>query len=109
MDTNAGIQTTRSARERCWQSHAPLLSPQTDTSPLLLGYTQEFKNLCKSLQPTDSAKEMGELPRDPPGRLCSVIPCFRLHCWRGGLGFMVGLVDTCLTAQWSFWGHVSRV
>lgn len=27
----------------------------------------------------------------------------------GCLGLMVGLADTCLAAQWSFWGHVSWI
>lgn len=60
-----GFRLQECARERCWHSHGPLLSSQTDTSSLLLGYTLRFKNSCESLQLVDSAKEMGEQPRDP--------------------------------------------
>lgn len=33
---------------------------------------------------------------------------FQAMLVRGGLGYTVGLAETCLAAQWSFWGHVSR-
>lgn len=60
-----GFRLQECARERCWHSHNPLPSSQTDTSPPLSGYTLRFKNSCESLQLVDGAKEMGERPRDP--------------------------------------------
>lgn len=47
-----------------------------------------------------SAKEMGSCPET----LRNVL----LYDTQGS-GYTVGLADACLAAEWSFWGHVSRV
>lgn len=81
MDTNAGVQTTRMCQGEELAEPCPLFRLPTDTSPMLLGYTQGSKNSCEPLQLTDSAKEMGELPRDP---LEGCAPWYPVSGYAGG-------------------------